>query len=38
MKAKSGGDDAELGILEENDKPVVDWEHTSTNIAKRCGQ
>lgn len=38
LKAKSGGNDAELGILKENGKPVVDWVHTSSNIAKRCGQ
>jgi diketogulonate reductase-like aldo/keto reductase len=40
LKAKSGpeGSFEKLGMLVENNIPVVDWEHSSTNIAKRCGQ
>ena len=28
----------EMGMLKENDKPVIDWEHTVSNIAKRKGK
>ena len=33
--AKGGPDD--LGALMENDKPVIDWQHSVSNIAKRKG-
>jgi len=26
------------GMLEVNGKPIIDWQYTSTNIAKRCGK
>jgi diketogulonate reductase-like aldo/keto reductase len=34
----TGPDSDEDGMLEEDGKPVVDWEHTSTNIAKQAGE
>jgi diketogulonate reductase-like aldo/keto reductase len=40
LKAKAGPGSSfeKLGMLVENNIPVVDWEHSSTNIAKRCGE
>jgi diketogulonate reductase-like aldo/keto reductase len=37
--AKAGPETSseERGVLEKDDKPVIDWEHTSTNIAKQAG-
>lgn len=40
LKSSKAGPKAtaeEKGMLEEDGKPVVDWEHTSTNIAKIAG-
>jgi diketogulonate reductase-like aldo/keto reductase len=36
-KSKGGADDALYGILEKDDKPVIDWEHTSAPLAKIAG-
>ena len=41
LKTAKGGplfSSQEEGILEEDGKPVIDWEHTSSNIAKQCGR
>ena len=35
--SKGGADDALYGILEKDDKPVIDWEHTSAPLAKIAG-
>jgi len=39
-KAKCGPDTTpeDQGKLMDGDKPVIDWEHTSTNIAKQRGE
>lgn len=39
-KARAGPDSGpdEMGMLKENDKPVIDWKHTVSNIAKRKGK
>ena len=36
--AKGGPNSSDDGVLEENDKPVIDWEHTSRNIAEQAGK
>lgn len=38
--AKAGPEtsDEEKGMMDEDDKPVIDWEHTSANIAKEAGE
>jgi hypothetical protein len=42
LKAKAGPDTSpedQGQVLDRvKDRPVIDWEHTSTNIAKRCGK
>lgn len=37
-KAGPGRSDAERGMMEKDNKPVIDWKHTSSNIAKQAGQ
>jgi glycerol 2-dehydrogenase (NADP+) len=40
VNARAGHDatSEDKGILKENDKPFIDWAHTSTPIAKKAGQ
>ena len=36
-RAGSGATPEDEGQMYENGAPIIDWEHTSANIAKQCG-